>query len=200
MGTEEELRMVDLLLMVAVAWCAYFGWKRGFLRTCIDALALVVPLFFLTLSIPFLKSVLFDEGWNFGLAKWMAGHLVKTSPYSNGFMELETAQAVTKGLNSHAPAVVERFYDLFLLGLMGGAVFIGLQMILRVYETLWRDAHGMWRSQALGGLMGLGIGLTISTYLVSVLGLICWIQGMQWLDQGLMQSVFVHALYRFIFW
>ncbi|MFD2170626.1 hypothetical protein [Tumebacillus lipolyticus] len=192
--------MVDLLLLVVIVWCAYFGWKRGFLRTCIDALALVMPLVVITLSIPYLKKVLFDEGWSFGLAKWMAGHLVKTSPYSNGFLELESTQAVLQGFNTHAPAVVERFFELFLLGLMSGAVFVGMQMILRVYETLWRDAHGMWRSPVFGSVMGLGIGLTLSTYLVSLFGLICWLQGMQWLDEGLMESLFVHALYRFIFW
>jgi hypothetical protein len=80
-------------------------------------------------------------------------------------------------------------------------VFVGLQMILRVYETLWRDAHHQtWSSRVTGGVMGLGIGLTIATYMVSVLGLVCWIQGMEWLDEGLVQSGFVYGVYRVLGW
>jgi hypothetical protein len=193
--------MVDLLIAVILSWCAWLGWQRGFLRTCIDAVSLMVPIFLLTISIPFLKHVLIDRGWDVALSKWMAGHLIHTSPLSSGFLPLETAQPVGRGLGPDlAMTVVERFYDLFLLGLMGGALFVGLQMILRVYETLWRDAHGFWRSRAIGGIMGFGMGLTLSSYLVSCLGLICWIQGMEWLDQGLINSLFVYVMYRVFPW
>ena len=192
--------MVDLLIVVVLSWCIWFGWQRGFLRTCIDGIALIVPMFIVTLSIPYLKSVLVDKGWDLALAKWMAGHLVKTSPQSSGFLNVASATPVVQGLGPGAPAVVERFYELALLGLMSGAVFVGLQMILRVYETLWRDAHNAWQSRTAGGVLGVGIGLTIGTYLVSVLGLVCWIRGMGWLDEALMDSFFMHGLYRLIFW
>jgi len=172
--------------------------QRGFLRTCMDALSLLVPIFILTISIPFLKGVLFDQGWDTALAKWMAGHLVHTSPESNGFLNLVQATAVSSGLGLEANAVSQRFYELFLLGLMVAAVFVGLQMILRVYETLWRDAHGVWQSKPIGGVLGFGIGTTVSTYLVSVLGLSCWIRGMEWLDEELLHSLFVHVVYRVI--
>jgi hypothetical protein len=193
--------MVDLLVLVVLSWCVWFGWQRGFLRTCMDAMALLVPIFILTLSIPFLKGVLLDKGWNVALAKWMAGHLVKTSPQSSGFLNRSAATPVVQGLGLGAPQVVERLYDLIMLGLMVGAVFVGLQMILRVYETLWREAyHQGWQSRVTGGVMGLGIGLTISTYVVSVLGLVCWLQGMEWLDEGLVRSGFVHGVYVVLGW
>jgi hypothetical protein len=163
-----------------------------------DALSLLIPIFILTISIPFLKNVLIDQGWGTALNKWMAGHLVHTSPDSNGFLSLVQATPVGQGLGFEASAVTQKFYELFLLGLMVTAVFVGLQMILRVYETLWRDAHGVWQSRPIGGLFGLGIGVTISTYLVSVLGLSCWIRGMEWLDDELMNSLFVHLIYRVI--
>jgi hypothetical protein len=192
--------MVDLLMLVVLSWCMWLGWQRGFVRTCMDAVALVAPMFLLTLSIPFLKGVLIDRGWSMALAKWMAGHLVKTSPESSGFVYLSKATPVGEGFGVNSSLVVERFYDLLLLGLMGGAVFMGLQMILRVYETLWLEARGMWHSKPFGAMMGLGIGLTLNTYLVSVLGLICWLQGMEWLDSSLMDSMFVRGMYRAIFW
>lgn len=192
--------MVDLMLLVVLSWCVWFGWQRGFLRTCMDAVALLVPMFLVTFSIPFLKGVLVDRGWDVALAKWMAGHLVKTSPESSGFLYLSKATPVGEGFGVHSPLVVERLYDLVLLGLMVGAVFVGLQMILRVYETLWLEARGMWRSQPFGAVMGLGIGLTLNTYLVSVLGLVCWWKGMAWLDGSLMESMFVRGLYGLIFW
>jgi hypothetical protein len=163
-----------------------------------DALSLLLPIFILTISIPFLKDVLFDQGWDTGLAKWMAGHLVHTSPESNGFMNLVQATPVGQGMGLEASAVAQRFYDLFLLGMMVAAVFVGLQMILRVYETIWRDAHGVWQSKPIGGVLGLGIGVTISTYVVSVLGLSCWIRGMEWLDGELIDSLFVQLVYRVI--
>jgi hypothetical protein len=165
-----------------------------------DAIALLAPMFLLTFSIPFLKGVLLDKSWSFALAKWMAGHLVHTSPQSSGFLNVTKATPVVQGLGADVTAVVERLYDLLLLGFMGGTVFVGLQMILRVYETLWRDGRGFWRSKFAGGCVGLGIGATISTYLVSVLGLVCWLDGMQWMDGELMHSMFVRGLYRLIFW
>lgn len=201
MHNEEGLiAMVDLFILVILSWCVWLGWQRGFLRTCLDAMAMMVPIFLLTVSIPFLKNVLIDRGWDTALSKWMAGHLVNTSPLSSGFLSLETAKPVVQGLGPDAGVLVEKFYDLFLLGLMGGATFLGLQMIIRVYETLWRDAHGFWQSRPVGGLLGLGIGLTLSSYLVSFLGLICWIRGMEWLDQGLMDSLIVHVMYRVFTW
>ncbi|MGZ4164895.1 MAG: hypothetical protein ACXVPK_12745, partial [Tumebacillaceae bacterium] len=66
-------------------------------------MALLVPIFILTLSIPFLKGVLLDKGWNVALAKWMAGHLVKTSPQSSGFLNLSAATPVVQGLGIGAP-------------------------------------------------------------------------------------------------
>ncbi|MBL0385037.1 hypothetical protein JJB07_00125 [Tumebacillus sp. ITR2] len=192
--------MVDLCIAVVLSWCVWFGWQRGFWRTCMDAIALLVPMFLLTFSIPFLKGVLVDKSWSFALAKWMAGHLVHTSPQSSGFLNVTQATPVVQGLGPDVSVIVERLYDLLLLGLMGGTVFVGLQMILRVYETLWRNAQGMWKSRFVGSAVGLGIGATISTYLVSVLGLVCWLDGMQWLDGELMHSMFVRSLYRLIFW
>ncbi|HEU4962876.1 MAG TPA: hypothetical protein VFV52_03315 [Bacilli bacterium] len=192
--------MVDLLMLVVLSWCVWFGWQRGFIRTCLDAVALIVPMFLVTLSIPFLKGVLVDRGWDTALEKWMAAHLVKTSPESSGFLYLTKATPVGEGFGVNSSLVVERFYDLVLLGLMGGAVFIGLKMILKVYETLWLEARGVWKSRGMGMMMGLGIGLTINTYLVSVFGLICWLQGLAWIDSSLMDSLFVRGLYRAIFW
>jgi Colicin V production protein len=193
--------MVDLLILMVLSWCVWLGWQRGFLRTCVDAMALIVPMFLVTLSTPFLKGVLVDRGWNLALAKWMAGHLVNTSPQSSGYLDLSSATPVVQGLGPGAPEVVERFYELALLGLMSGAVCMGLQMIVRVYETLWRDRqHDMWQTRMAGAALGMGVGLTVSTYLVSVLGLVCWIRGMEWLDSELMNSVFMHALYRMILW
>lgn len=193
--------MVDLLILMVLSWCVWLGWQRGFLRTCVDAMALIVPMFLVTLSTPFLKSVLVDRGWNLALAKWMAGHLVKTSPQSSGYLDLSSATPVVQGMGPGAPEVVERFYELALLGLMSGAVCMGLQMIVRVYETLWRERqHGMWQNRTAGAALGMGIGMTVSTYVVSVLGLVCWIRGMEWLDGELMNSVFMHALYRLVLW
>jgi len=192
--------MVDMLILVVLGWCSWFGWKRGFLRTCIDAAALILPLFVITLSVPLLKGVLLEQGWSHAFSKWMAGHLVKTSPQSSGFLNEAAARPVVQGLGSTLSPVVERLYDLLLIGLSAGGVYIGLQMILRVYETLWRDAHGVWQSRMTGGVLGLGIGMTVSGYLLSVLGLLCWIRGFEWLDQELMHSLFMHSLYRLIFW
>ncbi|PWK16594.1 hypothetical protein [Tumebacillus permanentifrigoris] len=192
--------MVDLCIAVVLSWCVWFGYRRGFWRTCMDAIALLAPMFLLTFSIPFLKGALVDKSWSFALTKWMAGHLVHTSPQSSGFLNVTKATPVGQGLGPDVIAVVERLYDLLLLGLMGGTIFVGLQMILRVYETLWRDERGLWRSKIAGGFVGLGIGTTISTYLVSVLGLVCWLQGLQWIDGELMHSMFVRSLYRLIVW
>lgn len=192
--------MVDLCIAVVLSWCVWFGWQRGFWRSCLDAIALIAPMFLLTFSIPFLKGVLIDKSWSFALAKWMAGHLVHTSPQSSGFLNITKATPVIQGLGPDVSAIVERLYDLLLLGLMGGTVFIGLQMILRVYETLWQNPQGLWQSKFAGGCVGLGIGATISTYMVSVLGLVCWLNGMQGLDNELMHSMIVRGLYRFIFW
>jgi hypothetical protein len=188
--------MVDLLVLAILSWCGWLGWQRGFFRTCLDAMSMWVPLFLLTFSIPFLKKVLIDRSWELAVSKWMAGHLVVTSPLSNGFLQVQPATPVVQGLGSHLPAVTSRFYELLLIGLMGGAMFLGVQMILRVYETLWRDVHGLWRSQLLGSVIGVGVGVTLSGYLVSFLGLVCWIQGMEWLDQGLVESVIVQVMYR----
>ena len=164
-------------------------------------MALIVPMFLVTLSIPFLKGVLVERGWNLALAKWMAGHLVKTSPQSSGYLDLSSATPVVQGLGPGAPEVVGRFYELALLGLMSGAVFLGLQMIVRVYETLWQERqHAMWQTRMAGATIGFGVGMTLSTYLMSVLGLVCWIRGMEWLDGELMDSVFMHALYKMILW
>ncbi|KEO81207.1 hypothetical protein EL26_21975 [Tumebacillus flagellatus] len=165
-----------------------------------DAMALLLPMFLLTISIPFLKGVLVDKSWSFALAKWMAGHLVHTSPQSSGFLNVTKATPVVQGLGPDVSVIVERLYDLLLLGLMSTALFVGLQMILRVYETLWRQARGVWQSRLAGSAVGLCIGATVSTYMVSVLGLVCWLNGMQWLDGELVHSMFVRGLYRLIFW
>jgi len=192
--------MIDLLLLVVLAWCAWLGWQRGWLRTLVDAVALLLPLFVVSQSVPFLKKVLVDQGWSAAFSKWMAGHLANTSPQSAGFLNQVKATPVVQGLGFNTSPIMERLYELVLIGLTCGAVFVGLQMILRVYETLWRDAHSAWQSRAAGGVLGLGVGLTVATYLLSVLGMVCWIQGMDWLDGELMHSVLMHALYRGIFW
>jgi hypothetical protein len=192
--------MVDLLILVILSWSIWFGWRRGALRTLVDAVALLTPMFLVTLFIPFLKDVLIDRGWSLAVAKFMAGHLVKTSPQSAGFLNVAEATPVAQGIGLGAPLWVERLYELVILGLMSGALFVGLQMVLQVYETLWRESRFDWQARALGGVAGLGIGATVSAYVISVLGLLCWIQGLEWLDQEMIGALSVRSLYRVIFW
>lgn len=166
--------MIDLGILIVIAWGAAIGWGRGGFRSMLDCVgagtAVAVALF----SIPFMKDGLIDGFWAHDLRRWINDHL-KAVPTSFGFDSVGTD-------------VADRLYHLIVVGISSVAVFIGIQMILQVYITVWRQPVQSPVSRWAGALIGCCIGGMIGVYMVQCLGLLSWVKGLEILDLYLAKS------------
>ncbi|WP_018131419.1 CvpA family protein [Effusibacillus pohliae] len=168
--------MIDLLILCLLSWSGILGWRRGGFRALIDSVSVGGASAAAIFLIPLLRDHFIDGG-ALEFRKWLREH-IRSVP--TGF-----------GLSDPGPGVAQNLYHLLIVGIAALAVWIGMQMILQVFQTVWKEPGGTVLSRIAGSLLGIAIGSVLAAYMVKCLGLLSWVQGWEALDLQLARSFFV---------
>lgn len=194
--------IMDLLLILVIAWFCVIGWIRGRYRALIDACSSMITIFFVTSSVPLLKDMMIDGEWRFIFQRWIQFRLYDHVRDSS-FPLWKVQEAVPTGLFTHSATsmyLAERIYDMVIIFICALALIIGIQLILQVYETLWSTPKGTLSHRGVGMMVGFIMGIFSVIYLVNGLGLLSWLAGMEFLDEYISRSFFVHLLIKWLPW
>lgn len=174
---DRMFNLIDLLIVAIVAWASIIGWRRGGTRSLIDSASVGSAIAVVLLSITFVRDRLIDGSWALVIRKWIRENL-RSIPTTAGFA-------------TENAGVADNLYHLLIVGVGAITVWIGLQMILQVFQTVWRVPHETPVSRMAGTLIGTGMGSAFAWYMVQCLGLLSWIKGFEALDSYLGSSYFV---------
>ncbi|MFC4768456.1 CvpA family protein [Effusibacillus consociatus] len=170
--------MVDLLILCLISWFTIIGWRRGGYRSLLDCMSIGSAIAVVVFTIPLFRDQLIDGDWAWQLRNWIH-EMMRTVP-TFGFSNAEMGPA-------------DKLYHLLIVGAGALTVWIGIQMILQVFQTVWKEPSGSIASRVTGTLLGTCIGSVFSIYMVQCLGPLSWLRGWEALDHYLAKSFFVWA-------
>ncbi|BCJ87496.1 CvpA family protein [Effusibacillus dendaii] len=176
--------MMDLLIICLLSWSTVNGWQRGAYRSMVGCMGIGSAIAVVLFTVPFIKDRLVDGSWAWDLRKWMQDHM--------------QAVPTSIGLSAGGEGPADKLYHLIVVGVAACSVWIGIRMILKVYETLWEETNVRVGSRIAGSLIGFCIGSAGAAYLVDCLGLLSWVKGWEALDQLIGQSVIVTNVIQFV--
>lgn len=182
---DRMLNLTDLLILMILLWTGVIGWRRGGLRSLIDSMSVGSATAVVIFSIPFVKDRLIDGSWALEFRNWIQEN-VRAVPAGYGFPE--------------SNAVADNLYHMVLVGAGALTVWIGIQMILQVFQTVWKIPNGTLLSGVMGTLIGTGMGSVFAWYMVQCLGLLSWLKGFETLDTYLGNSFFVWVILNLAIW
>lgn len=176
--------VIDLMIVGLLAWGGIIGWRRGAYRSLLDCASVGSAIAVVLFSVPLVRDVLIDGSWAWPLRKWLRERL-QTVPAGMGF-------------SNPGFGAADRLYHLLIVGTGALAVWIGMQMILQVFQTVLREPVGSVGSRIAGTLMGMAMAGIFSVYVVQCLGLLSWLRGFEALDFSLRQSFLVWSVMNWI--
>lgn len=174
--------MIDLVIVGLLSWTGIIGWRRGGLRALIDSASVGSAIAMVLFSLPLIKDLI-DETWALQFRIWLREQ-VRTIP--TGF-----------GLGSSS-SVSDNLYHTVIVGAAAITVWAGIQMILQVFQTVWKEPSGSRLSRILGMLIGTGLGGVLSIYMVQWLGLLSWLKGFEFLDTSLGNSFLIWVIMNYV--
>lgn len=182
---DRMFNLTDLLILMIVLWTGVIGWRRGGLLSLIDSMSVGSAIAVVVFSIPFVRDRLIDGSWALEFRKWIQEN-VRAVPTGFGFQE--------------STGVADSLYHMLVVGAGALTVWIGIQMILQVFQTVWKIPNGTVLSRVTGMLIGTAMGSVFSWYMVQCLGLLSWLKGFETLDTYLGNSFFVWVILNLAIW
>ncbi len=183
---DKMFNLIDLLIVAIVAWASIIGWRRGGTRSLIDSASVGSAIAVVILSITLVRDRLIDGSWALEIRNWIRENL-RSAPTTAGFA-------------SENMGVADNLYHLLIAGAGAITVWIGMQMILQVFQTVWRVPNETLFSRIAGTLIGAGMGSVFAWYMVQCLGLLSWVKGFEALDSYLGSSFLVWLVLNLTIW
>lgn len=173
--------IVDTVILSVVAWGAVIGWKRGGYRALLDFASLGGSVAVILFSVHWINNIFIQADWAYKVRKWIFEQILVVPTGS--------------GLSVPGNQFADQLFHLLLVGGSSLAVWIGIQMILQVFQTIMREPAGTVMSRTTGGIIGSVMGSVISFYMVQCLGFLSWVKGLEELDLYMGRSVIVSAMH-----
>ena len=175
--------MLDLGLLIILAWCVLLGLAFGSFRMLVALSAFVGALFVAELGSPWLRLLDSTEDIA-GVGAWLRRALAPDIPAFNRAQ----LQAIEVG-GVHLAALMRTAYLQVDLICYAGAVAVGFLLALRSIETLWA-VEAMRRSgRGAGALLGFLLGVVAIGFLLRMITLVGWWMHASWITVLARRSV-----------
>ncbi len=185
--------MIDILLVVIVAWAALLGYAKGGLRTLVYASAAFGALYMIEWGSPWLHLVGYDLQTRRTFILWLARVLQSAVPVGRFPPGLDIMPVLAHTLGEHVRSGMRLIYEQTLIILYAGAVSFGLLMALRTMQTIWPDTVEWSTRRWTGITAGAFTGLFVVAFIIHAIGIAAWTLKASSFRQALYQSVMVHA-------
>ncbi|TCS75180.1 colicin V production protein [Effusibacillus lacus] len=164
------------MIICLLSWAGVIGWRRGGYRSLLDCMGVGSAIALVVFAIPHIQDRLIDGWWAHEFRQWLYDHI--------------RAVPTGQGLSEQGKSVAESLYHMLVVGIGALAVWIGIQMILKVFQTVMKEPGESLFSRISGSVIGFSMGSVFAAYVVQCLGLLSWVQGMESLDRQLAHSFF----------
>jgi hypothetical protein len=185
---------IDLLVILIVVWGILIGWKRRGLTALMDLMACALVGVILLTIIPVTEGMVLNQVLRKRLIDWVQQHLMNTSPDSAFYFRIYQDIPVGSGMFNRSVLITNELYEYCMVALFGVALFISIQMVRKAFITVWDVRAGLWDSSVMGAGIGGLLAIMLVFFITTIFGLLSWFQGFEWLDQSMVQSIFVRFM------